>query len=375
MQLASLRVVFVSDAITSRNGVGTYYQDLVSHLSEYIEHAELIAPSMNDRDKHRGVSFPIPGDTTQRLYFPKFRSLPALLRELKPHVIVFPTLGPYTLFGVRHARRMGIPICVSKHTDFEKMADLYCGRLAAAVFQRVVRWMNTRMLESSSVIVTNDHQDRQRFNGVAPVRVVGTPVSKLFLNTEIVPPSENLNTILFVGRLGPEKNIDKIIEVAQQMPSIDFLIAGDGPLRSAVEREADQRGNFKYLGWLDRPQVVDTIDRADLLILPSRLESFGSVALEAMSRARNVLVSRDCGIGNWPVLAEKLFYWEAGEPLAEAIQRVARLHPPARVQRANQCRQASLSVNASAVNDWLSVLNELVNGRAAPARLSMNRAS
>lgn len=93
-----VRVMVISDALVERNGVGTYYQDLVEQLQDRVEHISLIAPSDSSSScspsPHEWLSIPLPGDRTQRLVFPRRRSLQRLLDEQQPSALIVPTLGP-----------------------------------------------------------------------------------------------------------------------------------------------------------------------------------------------------------------------------------------------------------------------------------------
>ena len=68
MDNSELRILFVVDAIQGRNGVGTYFQDLVAQLRPYVDQVELVAPDLLEPHPVQGISFPLPGDNTQRLF-------------------------------------------------------------------------------------------------------------------------------------------------------------------------------------------------------------------------------------------------------------------------------------------------------------------
>ena len=363
---ASLRVVFLSDAMKGRNGVGTYYEDLVAHLRGRLERVELVAPDQK-RLATESFSVPIPGDATQRLYFPRYKRLPRILREVDPHVVVIPTIGPYSVLGVWHARMLGTPICVGHHTDFERLADMYCNRMMAWLSRPILRWICWAMLRCGSAVATNnaDAATMAKKMGISDVRVVSTPIPKLFLDIPVRPLCRELDSVLYLGRLAPEKNIHQVLQAAEQLPDIRFVVCGDGPRRRLVERRAAKLPNLEYRGWQSRRQVMRALDESEMLLLPSSVESFGTVALEAFSRRRLALVSPQCGIADWPSLAENLFYIESGETLADAIQRVADLNPAVREAFAERAHAAAVSINKAAVDDWLELLVDLA-GRPAP---------
>jgi N-acetyl-alpha-D-glucosaminyl L-malate synthase BshA len=83
------------------------------------------------------------------------------------------------------------------------------------------------------------------------------------------------------------KRLTDVIEifdrVRKQMPA-KLLLLGDGPERSPAEWLAVQKGIHNDVIFLGkREQVYETLGISDVLLLPSELESFGLVALEAMA--------------------------------------------------------------------------------------------
>src|SRR5690606_3453489 len=145
-------------------------------------------------------------------------------------------------------------------------------------------------------------------------------------------PAGQVSRVLFVGRLAAEKNLDQFLALSKTRPDLQFSVVGDGPLRAIVERHVSQQNNLKFLGWCPRETVVQQVDEHDLLILPSAVEAFGTVALEAMARRRLVMVTPACGINDWPELAGGLFVMRAQESPAAALQRLEQLSPLLRQQ-------------------------------------------
>jgi N-acetyl-alpha-D-glucosaminyl L-malate synthase BshA len=84
--------------------------------------------------------------------------------------------------------------------------------------------------------------------------------------------------------------------VRREVPS-RLLLVGDGPERVPSREVADELGVTKWVRWLGQLDAVeDVIGCADLFILPSRNESFGLAALEAMSAGVPVIASNAEGL-------------------------------------------------------------------------------
>ena len=98
---------------------------------------------------------------------------------------------------------------------------------------------------------------------------------------------EDERLLVHLSNFRPVKRLTDVIEVfdrvRQQIPS-KLLMIGDGPDRSQAEWLAVQKGIHEqviFLGKQDR--VNEKLAVADILLLPSQLESFGLAALEAMA--------------------------------------------------------------------------------------------
>lgn len=359
-----LRVVVLSDALPSRNGVGTYYDDLVEHLQDHLGHVELVTPAdpehPEDGDEATGWAFPLPGDPTQKLFVPSIAELwPSILR-IDPHVIISATPGLYGLLGLGMATRLRVRLGFAYHSEYSKLAGLYWKTWLGRVYQRVLEFLDKLMFKTSAVVVAHNAAlvEAVRENGADDVRLVGTPIPKSFL-APTVPPGDEIHSVAYVGRLAPEKEVDAVLDAARAMPHITFRLAGDGPLRGEVEALADELENVEYLGWLERDDVRRLLDNSDLLVLPSRLETFGTAALEAMARERMVLVSHQCGIVHWDQLAEGLFRIEENETVTDALRRIEKLPVAEWHARAKRARRAAESINEITVAHWLQMIESL----------------
>lgn len=351
-----LRVAIVSDAIRGRNGVGTYYDDLVHYLTPELDAVHLVSPYPK-ADHLEKFAIPLPGDATQRLAIPKKRELYQCLDRLQPHVIVLPSLGGYSYRGLRFAQSRKLPVVVVNHTNFEHLLSLYwpdlISRPLRTMLRRLNRWL-CRQARSVAAMNSSALQDASQA-GAELVRVMGTPIAPLFLDSPTTPCQESLGRVLFVGRLAEEKGLEQLLQAALALPQTQFTIAGDGPLQAMIKNFAQRSPNVKYVGWLTRPEVLEHIDASQLLVLPSRFETFGTVALEALARRRFVLTSQQCGISKWPSLAEGIFQFEPDE-LTSTLRHIAALPHAARNAFAEPSWQAVRRFNANTIRNWIRFL-------------------
>ncbi len=352
-----LRVAVISDAETERNGVGAYYHDLIQQLRDRVAVIDTFSPSTHN--KHRGLTLPLPGDSTQRIWFPPLLKIRREILALRPHVIIVPTPGPYGLLGWYLATRLGARLIVGFHTSYEKLTGLYWNRILGRITQSYFDMLNRMLFRDGEVVLANSQSmmAAARAAGARNVALMGTPLPRPFLTDPPGFPASPVRRIFYAGRLAAEKNLKLILEAAAELPDYEFCVAGDGPLRFEIERAAREMPNLDYIGWLDRDRMRAVVDSMDMLVLPSAIESFGTVALEAMARGRLVLVSAACGILDWPALNRGLFRINQGETLAQAIVRVAELDEAIRRKKSQLARQAAIELNEWSNRSWLATLS------------------
>lgn len=103
-------------------------------------------------------------------------------------------------------------------------------------------------------------------------------------------------TILFVGRFDRQKGVDLLLKAAEKLPAINFRLAGTSVVGGFDLSGYKLPNNVKLLGWLSSEQVAVEMSRADALIIPSRWEGFGLVALEGMINQAAILASNVGGL-------------------------------------------------------------------------------
>lgn len=114
----------------------------------------------------------------------------------------------------------------------------------------------------------------------------------------------NKFTILTVGQLQIRKGIMEFIILANKMPDMQFVWAGDfsfGKISDGYDKikhiRANPPSNVKFLGFVERENMNELYNMADVMLLPSYNELFPMTVLEAMN----------CGI---PILLRDLDLYE-----------------------------------------------------------------
>ncbi len=176
------------------------------------------------------------------------------------------------------------------------------------VFERVAlaaveRWRKSRV--RAWIGVSRRECELASQLGIVPERIHCIP-NGVALGPE--PPSRQglIRHLAFVGRLVAEKGVRLLPDIAASLPPDATLhVAGDGPLRGFLERQAKTpavRGKLVLEGWVD--PVGTWLGQMDGFLLPSRKEGLPYALLEAAAQALPIVAFAVGGVGD--LLAEGL---------------------------------------------------------------------
>ncbi|MFN3231289.1 MAG: glycosyltransferase family 4 protein [Alphaproteobacteria bacterium] len=245
--------------------------------------------------------------------------LKEMTQAFQPDLIHLNFSGPMAFFAMRIATAMKIPLLSTIHISVSELPS-GAGTLLG------------RVLEQSDRVIANSEASLEDVLAAAPgcaerasVLYHGVEVSQL----EQTPDPENPPTILCIGRLVRVKGFDLAItalaRIAEAVPDVRMVIAGDGDIRNELEAQVSDMGlndRVSFLGTIDPAHVPALMRSATLVVMPSRWrESFGLVAIEAAFQERVVVGSRVGGIqetiddGTTGLLVEN----ENPDAIAEAV--------------------------------------------------------
>ncbi len=314
-----MRVAMVSDVFFPRiNGVSTailtYRQSLLAHGIE----VSLVAPDYGSGiDEPWVIRVParsVPGDPEDRLA--RWGAMhEAVLAAVSDGVDLVHVQTPFVAHyaGVSAARRCGVPVVATYHTLFEEYLAHYVPLVPAPWLKGLARAFSRRQCNALDAVIVPSVAISRRlaeYGVKTPQHILPTGVS---LN---MPQDgarhwfrakhgidEQRPVALYVGRVAHEKNIEFLLDVAEQMretiPAMLLVIAGDGPALPNLRQSVGDRGladSVRFIGYLDRgTELPACYAAADVFVFASRTETQGLVLLEAMATGLPVVALAEMG--------------------------------------------------------------------------------
>jgi glycosyltransferase involved in cell wall biosynthesis len=217
---------------------------------------------------------------TRRIDPSYVREIRRVLREVRPDVV-----GAHLLSAAMHCRAAlsvgyrDVPLVVTLHNSLWQYRQSAPSPRAKARAQfNIGLDLTMRRLRPHLTVAVSQYEAAElRTRGrVDNIRVLPNPLPRAW--PQPLPRSEPAPAgrlrIGFMGRLEPEKGADLLGDIARAVPDADFTIAGSGTVT------VPQMSNVELVGHVDSATFLRAVD---CLVVPSRVESFGRSALEALS--------------------------------------------------------------------------------------------
>jgi glycosyltransferase involved in cell wall biosynthesis len=147
-------------------------------------------------------------------------------------------------------------------------------------------------------------------------------------------PSNGQQRLLYVGRLEPNKRVERLLPLVSALEGATLTVVGDGPCRAELLAAARAQGVSErviFRGPLAPSAVADALRQADVFVFPSAYESFGAAVLEAMGAGLPIVATdlpalREATGGHALLVADDPATWvRCTREVLEDAERYARL--------------------------------------------------
>jgi glycosyltransferase involved in cell wall biosynthesis len=369
IKIAKMRIAFCSDSVPPVwDGVTRTISELVTTLADArVEFQFLSAvhpdPRLAWRDRvHVVPSVPFPLYPYYRLGLPVWRRLDRVLDRFAPDVVHVVTPSFLGLYGLRYARRRGIPVLASFHTDFVGLLEFYWLRH----LDTLARFLARRFYgQCAATLVPSRHQAAKLADyGIQNVGlwrrgVDSVAFSPAFRSAAVRAEigADGVPIVLYVGRLGREKNLHYLIAAIELLrrwgTAFKLVIVGQGPMRRKLVRRLPEA---HFTGHIEGAELARWYASADVFVFPSTAETFGNVVLEAFASGLPVVGVGGGAVGELVTPNVNGLLAPADQPAAFAEKVRMLLERPA-----DRARMAAGALATAAAYRWPDVNRQLLD--------------
>ncbi|MCP5107989.1 MAG: glycosyltransferase family 1 protein [bacterium] len=298
MKVAIYTGTFTKD----RDGAAKSLYELTDSLLENNIQVAIWSPDITPGQKnglklYKIPSVPLPIYPDYRISLPNHK-LKTQITRFEPDILHITVPDMAGVYLVRFARRMGIPVLTSYHTDFPSYLKSYhLGFLDKSVW-RFFKWFYN---ESRVVLAPSETMiHRLEAHHIQSIRLWSRGIHSDKYNPSFRSQSlralwgaVDKKVILYCGRFVWYKDLETFIRVYEQFKehgpgNVKFVLAGDGPIRDELERRMP---DAVFTGYLHGEELSRVYAASDIFLFPSSSEAFGNVVLEALSSGLPAVVS------------------------------------------------------------------------------------
>ena len=301
-----MRIAFFTETfLPATDGVVTRLRYTIEELAKMGDDMLVVAPRYPDGgpDSYAGAPIyrvpgvPFPPYPRIKLSFAHpgvgralWRFEPDLIHAVNPFI-----LGPG---GIYYARRLEVPLVASYHTNVAAYAKYYNLNFS----YNAARWWTRQLHNRAEInlctsVATMDYLLKE---GVKRIRLwpQGVDARRFHPDKASQEWRERLSDghaserlLLYVGRLAPEKGIERLKAILTGVPGTRLAFVGDGPARADLERVFSGTAAV-FIGVLQDEELASAYASADAFLFPSTTDTLGLAMLEALASGLPVIAAR-----------------------------------------------------------------------------------
>lgn len=298
--------LFTETFLPKIDGIVTRLKHTVEHLQRQGNQVLVFSPDGGLKEykgaKIHGVTaFPFPLYPELKLAVPR-PSIGKALEKFRPDLIHVVNPAFLGVAGIYYAKTLNIPLVASYHTHLPQYLQHYgLGMLEGVLWELLKVGHNQALL---NLCTSTAMMEELSSHGIERVDLWQKGVdTEMFqphlasakMRSHLSQGNPDSPLLLYVGRLGAEKEIDKIKPVLEGIPNARLALVGNGPHREALQ-ELFAGTPAHFVGYLQGLELASAYASADAFIFPSRTETLGLVLLEAMAAGCPVIAARSGGI-------------------------------------------------------------------------------
>jgi len=266
----SKKILIVTDNLKDQiNGVVTTFKNIEKR-------AVLDGYSFLYLDPGEFIHFNCPGYPEVKLSIPW--QIGKKVKAMAPDYIHIATEGPIGAGCRFYLNQHGINYNTSYHTKFPEFVNKLYG-IPISLSYEYLKWFHkkSKVVLTTSKTMTEELKQKGFKNKFVEwtrgVEVVGNNFNY---------DHKFSNTVLYVGRVSKEKNLEALLCLQKQY---NIIIVGDGPEKKNLEKKYPL---VNFVGYKQGYELFEYYKKADVFCFPSLLDTFGVVIIEAMSQGTPV---------------------------------------------------------------------------------------
>ena len=293
-----IRVMHITETI--KGGVATYLNEIYASQEEFVGQENLFFTSPDDSVDQ--LSFFVPkefqfnskGKRSLRYFFRYYKFISRVINRVNPDVVHV------------HGTFSGLFSRVHKILNFKRHKIIYSPHgwsflMDVGKVRKIIYFIIEYLLQFFLYKAISNSKNEYNFsinNGISVKRseliynAIGSDIL-CYDNHDIAKIDNDKINLLFVGRFDFAKGLDLLLDAFNSLDNNKYFLHIAGcSVNGDLSIKLTNSKNIECYGWLNAGELSNLYRQVDVVVIPSRSEGFGYVALEAMKYSKAVIASR-----------------------------------------------------------------------------------
>lgn len=226
--------------------------------------------------------------------------------EWSPDIVHSQTEFTMFLQARRISKELNIPLLHTYHTVYEDYTHYFSlnktigKELAKQFTKQIIRKTDGVIVPTKKIYNLLSEYDIKKEMFIVPSGINADKLSNCddFDVRKGYKIDADKKIVLFLGRIGKEKNITEILKYLEDLRREDvvFIVAGGGPFLSELKEICSNlsiRNNVIFTGMIDSSKVGNFYSQADVFVSASTSETQGLTFIESMACSTPIICRRD----------------------------------------------------------------------------------
>lgn len=278
------------------NGIAVRCDEYLKHLKEQNHSVDVYGPDSHNKTTtgiHSITNYWNKGNRITVL--PNLKLLFKILSGKYDIVhVVLPLFAWFPLIAL-FTKLSGTKLVLSNHVNLSYYSKSYFNSNLLVVICKLIINMYYRFqnLVADLIMAPSNYEETKKYIKPEKFQIIKTGI-----DTEVFCPYPKKNQkkeVIYVGRIAPEKQLDRLFELFLLLNDYQLTVIGDGPELPRLKSLFSGNPNIKFLGFVNHDQLTPYYQRADFHLVSSLSETFGFTLIESMACGTPVIYP-DCGV-------------------------------------------------------------------------------
>jgi len=290
------RMLWLSDTFEDSNGVSMVLQSVHREIvKRNLPIDVLVASNKLESQDHLIVvkplsEFDLPVYAPQPMRFPNFLEIHKIFQQGEYDRLMVSTEGPMGLAGLYIKNAFNVKAYFYLHTDWMMFAKKVLNFDQAST-SRLKRLLRSFYKNFDGLFVLNKDQQKWLVSKQINISPEKVHLTAHWVEEDFIPKAVTKKQafgcyiqspiLLYAGRISKEKGVDELVniyhKVKEKITGLRLVVAGKGPYEDEMKKQLPEA---IYTGWVDHDNLPDVYNAADLLVLPSKFDTFSVVVFK-----------------------------------------------------------------------------------------------